>query len=120
VARIENDEFRQQITAQVVAAAAEQDPARAAGIALSTMTSGAEQDRAVVSIVARWVQTDPQAAADWVARFPSEGTLRKDAAHCLMSLWVTTDPAAAASWLNSLPDKDLSETISTAFQPAVR
>jgi hypothetical protein len=119
-ARIEDNDFRQQVTGQVVAAAAEKDPAGAAKIALTAMTAGVEQDRAVVSVVARWAQTDPHAAADWVARFPSEGTIRRDAAHCLMSLWVASDPAAAASWLDSLPDKDLSEAIRTAFQPAAR
>jgi hypothetical protein len=116
VAGIEDDAFREQVTSQVVAAAAEKDPARAAGLALSALTPGPEQDRAVVSVVARWAQTDPQAAADWVASFPSEGTLRRDAAHSLVSLWVSRDPASAASWLNSLSDRNLAEELSAAFQ----
>lgn len=115
-AGIEDDAFREQITSQVVAAAAEKDPARAAGLALSALTPGPEQDRAVVSVVARWAQTDPQAAADWVAWFPSEGTIRRDAAHCLVSLWASKDPASAANWLNSLSDRNLADELSSAIQ----
>lgn len=120
VARIEDDDFRQQITSQVVAAAAEQDPARAAGIALAAMTPGEVQDRAVVSVVARWVQSDPQAAAEWVVSFPSEGSIRRDAAHCLMGLWLVSDPAAASNWLHSLSDKKLVEEISASFPPVAK
>lgn len=117
--QIEDKNLRQQVTAQVVVASAEQDPAGAATIALQQMFPGEEQDRAVVSIVQRWVQTDPAVAAAWVSEFP-EGAVGRDAMDNLVNLWADRDLVASGNWLLTLPAGAMRNTGVLAYSHVLR
>lgn len=104
--QIEDEDLRQQVTGQMVAAFANQDPVNAAKTALLEMAPGVEQDRAVVSIIQHWVQSDPEGASAWVSQFP-DGPLGKDAMENLVNLWSSQDLVASGNWLLSLPPSEL-------------
>ena len=70
---------------------------------VSSLPSGAEQDKAATKVVSRWVISDPESAASWVAQFP-EGGARAKSMRTLLGSWGRTDPTAAAEFLGGLPE----------------
>lgn len=104
--QIEDENLRQQVTGQMVAAFADQDPVRAAHVAQQEMVAGAEQDRAVVTVIQHWVQTDPESASAWVSQFPDD-PLGLAAVESLVNLWANQDLVESGKWLLSLPSNAL-------------
>jgi hypothetical protein len=117
--QIEDDDLRQQVTGQLVAAFANQDPVRAATTALQEMVPGVEQDRAVVTIIQHWAQSAPEDAAAWVSQFPDD-SLAQDAIESLVNLWGDQDLAAPGSWLKSLPPSAMRDHGILAYSRALQ
>jgi hypothetical protein len=110
--QIGDQSFRERVLAGIATTWGETDPILAAGLALSSLSPGRQQNDAVMGIVQRWVQKEPAAAAGWVAKFP-EGELRQSAAEELVKLWADQNATEASDWLSEMaagPTKDRAVT----------
>ncbi len=101
--QVEDPGLRNRLLEAVSTAASVSDPSSAASLVSASMSPGADQNRAAVTVVQRWAQLSPQSAAAWVNIFPVGG-VRTDAIEHLIGIWSRQDPQAATNWLNSLPE----------------
>ena len=84
VQQVPDSALRQKLIAAVAATAAQNDPAAAAGVVASELSSGPTQNRAAVEVAQRWAQTDSESAAAWVDEFPQSEV--KSAAEAALGL----------------------------------
>jgi hypothetical protein len=119
VDRIEDPVLRADGLAAVATAWAEHNPVAAVTLAVTAMTAGPAQDRAVVAVVQRWAQQSPADAAGWVAELPA-AALQEVAAENLVMIWAESDRAAAEAWLRSLPSGPLRERGQAALAGGAR
>ena len=101
--QVEDPSLRNRLLEAVGTAASETDPSSAANLVSSSMSPGADQNRAAVSIIQRWAQVSPEAASAWVNLFPVGG-VRTDAVQNLVAIWSRQNRDAARSWLTTLPE----------------
>ncbi len=103
VASVPDQNLRDRLTSAIVAAAAAQDAPNSAALALSSITSREEQERATILIVQHWAQEAiSEAVASWVEQF-QDSSVRNVALQNLLTLWTMRDPKAAEAWLHDLP-----------------
>lgn len=102
---------------QIAHAMAASDPPRAARLALTHLTPGPEQDRAIVGVIQRWAQSDPEAVAAWVQQFHA-GPVQRSAAGNLVQVWAHADAAGAAAWVQGLPPGGLREEAALTLSAA--
>jgi hypothetical protein len=96
-------DLRQHLVSAASVATAEQDGAAGALLAATALSSGNEQDCAVVSVVQRWAQQSPAETAAWISQFP-EVPARAPAVQNLLAMWLPQDSQAARDWVETLPN----------------
>jgi hypothetical protein len=100
--KIEEKDLRESVLGNVAVSWADTDPAKAAELAVTSLSPGKTQNDAVVGVVQRWAQIRPSEAGRWVSMF-RESELRDVAARELVSLWTDRNARDAGEWVNGLP-----------------
>ncbi|BCX49355.1 hypothetical protein HAHE_32630 [Haloferula helveola] len=114
VRALEDPAERSDAIGRVTVVMANEDPRRAADLAVNEMAEGRAKDKAVVQIVQRWVQIEPAEAAAWIILYP-DTNVRTDGVRSMLDIWLSKDSASAGSWVGNLaPGPVRDHTLETA------